>query len=101
DGAAAGDKKKRQSRGRRGMIKTEKKQDQHQRVCLSRAPRGKNKYVTVITRLATYDIKLNTTSKFFARSFSCGLSVTGDDEIVIQGNIKDDLFDIISEKWSQ
>ena len=47
------------------------------------------------------DIKLNTTSKFFARSFSCGLSVTGDDEIVIQGNIKDDLFDIISEKWSQ
>ena len=54
DGAAAGDKKKRQSRGRRGMIKTEKKQDQHQRVCLSRAPRGKKKYVTVITRLATY-----------------------------------------------
>jgi len=54
DSAAGGGKKKRQSRGGRGMIKTKKKQDQPQRVCLSRAPRGKKKYVTVITGLATY-----------------------------------------------
>ncbi|KAK2182925.1 hypothetical protein NP493_332g01000 [Ridgeia piscesae] len=101
DGTATGGKKKRQSRGGRGMIKTKKKQDQPQRVCLSRAPRGKKKYVTVITGLATYDINLKTASKFFASSFSCGSSVTGDDEIVIQGDVKDDLFDIISEKWPQ
>ena len=47
------------------------------------------------------DINLKTASKFFASSFSCGSSVTGDDEIVIQGDVKDDLFDIISEKWPQ
>jgi density-regulated protein len=27
--------------------------------------------------------------------------VTGDDEIVIQGDVKDDLFDIIPEKWPE
>ena len=54
DGATTGGKKKRQSRGGRGMIKTKKKHDQPQRVCLSRAPRGKKKYITVITGLASY-----------------------------------------------
>ena len=27
--------------------------------------------------------------------------MTGDDEIVIQGDVKDDLFDVIPEKWPQ
>jgi len=27
--------------------------------------------------------------------------VTGDDEIVIQGDVKDDLFEVIPEKWPQ
>lgn len=27
--------------------------------------------------------------------------MTGDDEIVIQGDVKDDLFDIIPEKWPE
>ncbi len=47
------------------------------------------------------DIDLKTASKFFASRFSCGSSVTGDDEIVIQGDFKDDLFDILSEKWPE
>ena len=38
-------------------------------------------------------------SKFFAGKFSCGSSISGDDEIVIQGDVKDDLFDILPEKW--
>lgn len=40
-------------------------------------------------------------SKFFASRFACGSSVTGADEIVIQGDVKDELFDIIPEKWKQ
>lgn len=27
--------------------------------------------------------------------------MTGDDEIVIQGDVKDDLFDVLTEKWPQ
>ena len=38
-------------------------------------------------------------SKFFSNKFSCGSSIQGEDEIVIQGDVKDDLFDIIPEKW--
>ena len=47
------------------------------------------------------EIDLKDASKFFASKFSCGSSVSGDDEIVIQGDVKDDLFDILPEKWSQ
>ena len=47
------------------------------------------------------EIDLKDASKFFATKFSCGSSVSGDDEIVIQGDVKDDLFDILPEKWSQ
>ena len=45
------------------------------------------------------DIPLKVASKFFANRFSCGASVTGDDEIVIQGDVKDTLFDVLPEKW--
>lgn len=37
----------------------------------------------------------------FSSKFSCGSSVTGDDEIVIQGDVSDDLFDFLPEKWPQ
>lgn len=40
-------------------------------------------------------------AKYFASKFACGSSVTGSDEIVIQGDVKDDLFDLITEKWNQ
>jgi len=40
-------------------------------------------------------------SKFFGSRFACGSSVTGDDEIVIQGDVKDDLIDVLVEKWPQ
>lgn len=47
------------------------------------------------------DIDLKVAAKFFGSKFACGSSVTGDDEIVIQGDVKDDLFDVIPEKWPQ
>ena len=47
-------KKKRQTRGGKGVIKTKKKQAEPQRIGLSRASRGKKKFVTVVTGLATY-----------------------------------------------
>ncbi|KAF5293779.1 hypothetical protein FQA39_LY03264 [Lamprigera yunnana] len=46
-------------------------------------------------------IDLKVAAKFFGTKFACGSSVTGDDEIVIQGDVKDDLFDVIPEKWPE
>jgi len=56
---ADGEKKKRQTRGGRGVVKVKQKQDVEKRICLSRACRGKRKFVTVITGLATYGESMN------------------------------------------
>lgn len=47
------------------------------------------------------DIDLKVAAKYFGTKFACGSSVTGDDEIVIQGDVKDDLFEVIPEKWPE
>lgn len=129
--AAGEDKKKSQRRGGKGMMKAKKtKEDGPKKVCVSRAPRGKKKSVTVVTGLSTFgmfffqfstiyfkqlinnslitcvftsttEIDLKVAAKFFGTKFACGSSVTGDDEIVIQGDVKDDLFDVIPEKWPE
>lgn len=122
EGGAGDDDKKRQKRGGKGMMKAKKsKEDGPKKVTVSRAPRGKKKSVTVVTGLSTFgrygnpadqsvlvkvvllfsDIDLKVAAKFFGTKFACGSSVTGDDEIVIQGDVKDELFDIIPEKWPE
>lgn len=40
-------------------------------------------------------------SKQFASHFSCGSSVTGDDEIVVQGDVCDGVYDYILELWPE
>lgn len=45
------------------------------------------------------DIDLKKASKTFAQHFSCGSAVTGEDEIVIQGDVYDDIVEYIQEKW--
>lgn len=56
DGDAATDEdKKRQKRGGKGMLKAKKtKEGGPKKVCVSRAPRGKRKSVTVVTGLSTF-----------------------------------------------
>ena len=94
------DAKKRQKRGGKGMVKAKKKEAEvEKQIILSIAPRGKKKSVTVVQGLRTCGIDLKVASKFFGQKFVCGASITGDDEIVIQGDFKDDLFDLIPEKW--
>lgn len=126
DDAGGEDKKKSQRRGGKGILKAKKvKADVVRKICVSRAPRGKKKSVTVVTGLSSFglysfcvilhqnmiligfslcvsiEIDLKVAAKFFGTKFACGSSVTGDDEIVIQGDVKDDLFDIIPEKWPE
>lgn len=54
---------------------------------------------TLLPTLA--DIDLKKASKAFATRFSCGSSMTGDDEIVIQGDVVGDVVDYITEHWSE
>ena len=37
----------------------------------------------------------------FAQHFSCGSSVTGEDEVVIQGDVWEDILEFIPEKWPE
>ena len=49
-----GEQKKRQKRGGKGQVKTKKKEAGPKGISLSRASRGKKKFVTVVTGLASY-----------------------------------------------
>ncbi|XP_001633380.2 density-regulated protein homolog [Nematostella vectensis] len=93
--------KKRQTRGGKGQLKLPKKKNVPKKVCLSRTQRNKKKYVTIVTGLSTFEIDLKKASKAFANRFSCGASVTGDDKIEIQGDVTDDLWDFIPDKWPE
>lgn len=56
-GGETEEKKKGQKRGGKGMIKANKKKDEDgkdRKICLSRAPRGKKKSVTVVSGLGTF-----------------------------------------------
>ena len=48
---------------------------------------------------SSLEIGLKKASKIFAQHFSCGSSVTGDDEVVVQGDVTDDIFDLIQKHW--
>lgn len=55
DDAGGEDKKKSQRRGGKGILKAKKvKADGPRKICVSRAPRGKKKSVTVVTGLSTF-----------------------------------------------
>ncbi|XP_014285408.1 density-regulated protein homolog [Halyomorpha halys] len=101
-GEGSNEDKKRQKRGGRAIGKgksTKKEKEGDRQVCVYRAPRGKKKSVTVVTGLALFGIDLKVAAKFFGTRFACGSSVTGEDEIVIQGDVKEDLIEVIPEKW--
>jgi len=95
------DKGKRQTRGGKGMMRAKKKLEKGpKKLVISRSQRNKKKYVTVVTGLGTFGVDLKVASKKFGAKFACGSSVTGDDEIVIQGDIVDDLIEFIADTFS-
>ncbi|PAV18595.1 density-regulated DRP1 [Pyrrhoderma noxium] len=79
-----------------------KKKQQESQVFIKRIERNKRKYVTSIYGLEVFDIDLKKAAKFFGKRFATGSSVTknpqGKDEIVIQGDVSDDIMDLISDK---
>ncbi|CAG8508643.1 13624_t:CDS:2 [Acaulospora morrowiae] len=73
------------------------------KVIITRIARNKRKCVTSVYGLQNFDIDLKKAAKSFATKFACGSSVVknnqGNDEIVVQGDVSDDLFDFILETW--
>ncbi|KAI5789131.1 translation initiation factor SUI1 [Geopyxis carbonaria] len=73
------------------------------RVILKRVERTKRKHVIVVSGLEAFDLDLKKVAKDFGKKFACGSSVTksasGQDEIVVQGDLSDDIFDYLEEKY--
>ncbi|CAI2166272.1 14562_t:CDS:2 [Funneliformis geosporum] len=84
-------------------IERELKKKLSSKVVITRIARNKRKSVTSVYGLQNFDIELKKAAKSFASKFACGSSVVknnqGNDEIVVQGDVSDDLFDYILETW--
>uniref|UniRef100_A0A183ABT7 SUI1 domain-containing protein n=1 Tax=Echinostoma caproni TaxID=27848 RepID=A0A183ABT7_9TREM len=90
--------KGRQVRGGKGTSRKTVKQ----KIQVFKTSRGKKKYTTSVIGLSTFGIELKAASKVFGQKFATGSSVTGNgDEIVIQGDVKDEVIDILTEKWPE
>lgn len=55
----------------------------------------------LVSFVLSSDIDLKEAQRFFAQKFSCGASVTAEDEIIIQGDFTDDIIEVIQEKWPE
>ena len=100
DAAAEGSEKKHQKRGGKSIPKP-KKEKVPSKIIITKDKRRGNKYVTIITGLAANDIELEVAKKFFAQRFACSCSKGDNDELVIQGDVVDNLFDVIPEKFKK
>lgn len=85
--------------------KKDKKASGKPPIQISRVNRSGRKYITVITGLEERDIDLKKASKTFSNKFACGCSVsktpTGVSEVVIQGDVLEDVMDYIRDTWSE
>lgn len=72
-------------------------------VYIKRVERQKRKYVTVVSGLEQHGLELKKISKELGKKFATGSSVTktaaGGEEITVQGDVSDDLFDWLEEKY--
>jgi density-regulated protein DRP1 len=63
--------------------------------------RNKRKYVTEVSGLESFGLDLKKTAKEFGKKFATGSSVTktaaGGEEITVQGDVSDDIFDWLTE----
>ncbi|KAL7269095.1 Translation machinery-associated protein 22 [Rhizina undulata] len=74
------------------------------KVILKRVERTKRKHVIIITGLEAFDLDLKKVAKDIGKRFACGSSVTkgtggGPDEIVVQGDMSDEIMEYILEKY--
>ena len=72
-------------------------------VLIKRVERNKRKYVTVVSGLEEHGLDLKKIAKELGKKFATGSSVTktasGGEEITVQGDVSDDLFDWLQEVY--
>ncbi|KAA1466628.1 density-regulated protein DRP1 [Dentipellis sp. KUC8613] len=78
-----------------------KKKKMASQVTIKRIERNKRKYVTAVHGLEVFDIDMKKAAKLFAQRFATGASVTknaaGQDEIVVQGDVSQEIYDMMEE----
>lgn len=69
------------------------------KVQIKRVERNKRKYVTAVSGLEAFGLELKKVSKDFGKKFATGSSVTktasGGEEIVVQGDLSDEIFEFL------
>lgn len=74
------------------------------KVLIKRVERNKRKYVTAVSGLEAHGLDLKKVAKDFGKKFATGSSVTklasGGEEITVQGDLSDDIFDYILSNYS-
>ena len=69
------------------------------KVTIKRIERNKRKYVTTVSGMETFGFELKKVAKDFGKKFATGSSVTktpsGGEEITVQGDVSDDILDMI------
>ncbi|RDW60269.1 translation machinery-associated protein 22 [Coleophoma crateriformis] len=75
------------------------------KVYIKRVERNKRKYVTAVSGLEAFNLDLKKVSKEFGKKFATGSSVTklasGGEEIVVQGDVSDEIEEFILEKYKE
>ena len=75
------------------------------RVTIKRIERNKRKFVTSVSGLETFGLDLKKVGRDFGKKFATGSSVTktpqGGEEIVVQGDVSDEIYDLLvdSDKY--
>lgn len=75
------------------------------KVIIKRVERNKRKYVTVVSGLEAHGMDLKKVAKEMGKKFATGSSVTktaaGGEEITIQGDVSDDLYDWLVDEHEE
>lgn len=73
------------------------------KILIKRVERNKRKYVTAVSGLEAHGLDLKKVAKDFGKKFATGSSVTktasGGEEIVVQGDVSDEIYDWITETY--
>ncbi|KAF7193127.1 Translation machinery-associated protein 22 [Pseudocercospora fuligena] len=73
------------------------------KIYIKRVERNKRKYVTEVSGLEQFGLDLKKIAKEFGKKFATGSSVTktaaGGEEITVQGDVSDDVFDWLVEHY--
>ncbi|KAF1959096.1 RNA binding protein-like protein Tma22 [Byssothecium circinans] len=73
------------------------------KILIKRIERNKRKYVTAVQGLEAFGLDIKKVAKDFGKKFATGSSVTkipgGGDEITVQGDLSEDIFEYIEENY--